>query len=285
MSYNIINALINLLQNPIIDLQASYVNRNRANSMGDALEHYVQDLFINGFSRTEDERLSLIAQHFSYLGNASNPPDMMLRGGDAIEVKKTESRHADLALNSSYPKAILTLNHPMLTTHCRSAEDWQQKDMLYVVGHVNKDKLQSLAFVYGVDYAADDAIYQTIKSRIKQGVETIEGVEFTETKELGKIKKVDPLGITDLRVRGMWHIQSPFKVFDYVYQRDFDNAFNVMVIINEQKWQTLTNTQALKDVIATTPNATLTDIQIKNPNNPAQLKAAKLITFFVRGEA
>ena len=59
MSYNIINALINLLQNPIIDLQASYVNRNRANSMGDALEHYVQDLFINGFSRTEDERLSL----------------------------------------------------------------------------------------------------------------------------------------------------------------------------------------------------------------------------------
>ncbi len=58
----------------------------------------------------------------------------------------------------------------------------------------------------------NDAIYQTIKSRIKQGVETIEGVEFTETKELGKIKKVDPLGITDLRVRGMWHIQSPFKV-------------------------------------------------------------------------
>ncbi|MFW2177565.1 MULTISPECIES: NgoPII family restriction endonuclease [unclassified Moraxella] len=284
MSNNLINALINLLQNPITDLQANYVNRNRANSMGDALERYVQDLFINGFDMTESQRLQAVSEHFSYLGNASNPPDMMLKGGDAIEVKKIESRNADLALNSSYPKAVLTVSHPMLTTHCRTAEDWQQKDMLYVVGVVNKNKLESLALVYGVDYAADDEVYQAIKNRIKMGVETIEGVEFTETKELGKIKKVDPLGITDLRVRGMWHIQSPFKVFDYVYQRDFSHALNIMVIINDEKWQTFTNRQQLIDVIATTANATLTDIDIKNPNNPAQLKPAKLISFFLRGE-
>ena len=36
----------------------------------------------------------------------------------------------------------------------------------------------------------------------------------------GKIKKVDPLGITDLRVRGMWSIFHPVRVFDYLPKMD-----------------------------------------------------------------
>lgn len=156
--------------------------------------------------------------------------------------------------------------------------------MLYAVGTVEQNRLKALAFVYGEDYAADGSIYEAVKQRIKQGVETIEGVEFTPTKELGKINRIDPLGITYLRVRGMWGIANPFKVFSYVYQRNFDNTFNFMAIINEQKWQTLTNTAELLAVIDRTPNASISDIQIKNPNNPAQLKNAKLITFAVLGE-
>lgn len=281
---NIINALINLIQNPITDLQTNYIGRNRANSMGDALERYVQDLFINGFNLTESERLQAISEHFSYMGNASNPPDAMLRGGDALEVKKIESRNSNLAFNSSYPKAKLHISHPMLTVGCRTAETWEQKDMLYAVGTVEQNKLKALAFVYGEDYAADESVYEAIKQRIKAGVETIEGVEFTPTKELGKINRIDPLGITYLRVRGMWGIQNPFKVFSYVYQRNFDNTFNIMAIINEQKWQTFPNTTELLTVIEQTPNASISDIHIKNPNNPAQLKPAKLICFAIVGE-
>lgn len=284
MSHNIVNAIIHLINNPITDLQADYLGRNRANSMGDALERYVQDLFIGGFALSETERLQAVSEHFSYLGNASNPPDAMLRGGDALEVKKIESRNSDLAFNSSYPKAKLHIDHPMLTASCRTAETWEEKDMLYAVGTVEQNRLKALAFVYGEDYAADSSVYEAVKQRIKQGVETIEGVEFTPTKELGKINRIDPLGITYLRVRGMWGIANPFKVFNYVYQRNFDNAFNFMAIINETKWQTLTNTQDLIAVIERTPNATISDIQIKNPNNPAQLNNAKLITFAVIGE-
>lgn len=279
MSNNLINALINLLQNPITDLQASYISRNRANSMGDALERYVQDLFIDGFDMNEIQRLQAISEHFSYMGNASNPPDAMLRGGDALEVKKIETRHSDLAFNSSYPKAKLRISHPMLTTSCRNAEVWAEKDMLYTVGIVEKNCLKALAFVYGADYAADESVYEAIKQRIKAGVETIEGVEFTPTKELGKINRIDPLGITYLRVRGMWGIQNPFKVFNYVYQRNFDHVLNVMAIINLEKWQTFINTAELLMIIDKTPNANISDIQIKNPNNPAQLKSAKLISF------
>lgn len=283
MTANVIDAIIHLIQNPILDLQQNYIGRNRANSMGDALERYVQDLFIHGFDMAEPERNEAIAEHFCYLGNASNPPDAMLKGGDALEIKKIESRNSDLALNSSYPKAILNIENPMLTSSCRGAEDWTEKDMLYAVGIVEKNKLKALAFVYGVDYAADENIYNAIKHRIKLGVETIEGIEFIQTKELGKINRIDPLGITYLRVRGMWGIQNPFKAFDYVYQRNFSHQFNLMAIVNENKWQTFSNTQKLIEVIEMTPCASIQDIKIKNPNNPAQLKPAKLIQFSILG--
>lgn len=88
----------------MIDLQDSYLGKNRINNVGDALERYVQDLFIDGFGLNENDRNIKIAEHFSYLGNSSNPPDMMLKGGDAIEVKKIESKNSDLALNLAIPK-------------------------------------------------------------------------------------------------------------------------------------------------------------------------------------
>ena len=46
---NIINAIINLLNNPVTQLVNYYVARNRANNMGDALEEYVKDMFANSF--------------------------------------------------------------------------------------------------------------------------------------------------------------------------------------------------------------------------------------------
>lgn len=88
---NIINAIINLVNNPISHLTNYYQGRNRANNAGDALEEYVKDMFANTFELAENERLEKISNTFSYLGNNSNPPDAMLRGGDAIEVKKIES--------------------------------------------------------------------------------------------------------------------------------------------------------------------------------------------------
>ena len=42
---NIIDAIINLVSNPVIELVEYYQGRNRANNAGDALEEYVKDLF------------------------------------------------------------------------------------------------------------------------------------------------------------------------------------------------------------------------------------------------
>ena len=277
----IIDAILHLIENPITNLNQSYIGNNRVNNVGDALERYVQDLFINGFELSEQDRNIAISEHFSYLGNTSNPPDVMLKNGDAIEVKKIESKNSDLALNSSYPKDKLFADNPMLTKACQDAENWTVKDMLYAVGVVQNGQLNALAFVYGDDYCASSEIYENIKQRIKLGVETIEGVEFTPTKELGKVKRIDPLGITNLRVRGMWHIENPFRVFEYVYQRDFNRRFNFMALIGDDKWQSFENTHQLQSVIDGCNNASIRDVQIKNPNNPAQLKSAKLIEFWV----
>lgn len=56
--------------------------------MGDTLETFVKDIFCNSFSFTNKEALEKYSEVFSYLGNTSNPPDMIIKDGDAIEVKK-----------------------------------------------------------------------------------------------------------------------------------------------------------------------------------------------------
>lgn len=242
---NIINAIINLVNNPINELLLHYQNRNRANQAGDALEEYVKDLFANTFSMPENQRLTKLHEVFSYLGNDSNPPDAMLKNGDAIEVKKIESTNSALALNSSYPKAKLFCNSPMITNACRNAENWTEKDIIYIVGIVESTKLKHLCMVYGEDYCADEQYYLRIKTTIKKGIENIKGVEFSETKELGRVNKTDPLGKTYLRVRGMWGIENPWIVFSTIYQRNFNNSFNFMAIINDKKWNSFANVQDL----------------------------------------
>lgn len=213
---NIINAIMNLVQNPVTQLVHYYQGQNRANNAGDALEEYIKDLFANSFNMPETKRLEYINAVFSYLGNNSNPPDAMLRAGDAIEVKKIESNNAALALNSSYPKHTVLASSPMISSACKFAEDWIEKDIIYVVGVVKQNCLKHLCMVYGLDYCASDECYSRIKSIIKNGVEAINGVEFAESRELGHINKVDPLGITyivfvvcgELKIHGRFLIMS-----------------------------------------------------------------------------
>ena len=133
--------------------------------------------------------------------------------------------------------------------------------------------------VYGLDYCASEECYNEIKARIKRGVVMTPGVEFTDTRELGRVNKIDPLGITYLRVRGMWGIENPWSVFDYVYQRDVNKQFTFMCIINNKKWGSFNNTNNLFDLTHQEKRLQIKEVRIKNPDNPAQLVDAKLISF------
>lgn len=279
MSANILTAITNIITNPISELHSFYESHNRANNMGEALENYVKDMFAGTLIEADEaKRLEKLEQTFSYQGNQNNPPDIIIRHGDAIEVKKIESARTPLALNSSYPKAKLFASSPMLNNACRTCEQWQEKDILYAVGVVNNRNLTRLFFVYGIDYAASAEVYERIKSVISSGVNTIPDIEFAETNELGRVNRVDPLGITYLRVRGMWGIENPAKVFSYIYTPT-NTQFEFVAIINTEKYNSfpLVDRTNLEKQINT--DFKITAVKIKTPDNPSILKPAKLITF------
>ncbi len=167
----------------------------------------------------------------------------------------------------------------MITEECRNCEMWLEKDIIYAVGVCKNKTLSSLIFVYGVDYAADESIYKKISDTIKNGIEQIGNVELAETVELGRVNKVDPLGITSLRVRGMWCIKNPLKVFSNHYLPDNKKIFNFMSIINLNKWNTFANHNDLIELSKIDQRVKIQDIKIIDPNNTAKKKEAKLITF------
>lgn len=280
METNILHAIKNIATSPIGELRSYYTSRNRANSMGEALENYIKDVFADTLAETdEQERLQKIEQVFSYQGNQNNPPDIIIRGGDAIEVKKIESPLSQLALNSSYPKAKLCSDSSMITAACRNCEQWTEKDIIYAVGVVKGSHLKKLLLVYGVDYAASAEIYERIKSIISNGVNNIPDVELAATEELGHVNRVDPLGITYLRVRGMWGIDNPARVFSYVFTPVTNAEFDFAAIINTDKYNSFPSTDREEIENLTDNSFRVDDVRIKTPDNPTVLKDAKLITF------
>ncbi len=214
---NLLKAIANIVENPITDLISFYKGSNRANNMWEALETYVKDVFCNSLEKNNEEKDLLYSKNFSYLGNQNNPPDMIIKEWDAIEVKKLESLSSAIALNSSYPKNKLYSDDSRITDSCKNCEEneWEEKDILYSIWVVNKkvNQLKTLWFVYGDCYCADRQIYKRISDKISNWISEIPDVELAETNELAGVKKVDPLWITNLRVRWMWHIQNPIKVF------------------------------------------------------------------------
>ena len=55
VNVNIIDAIINLVNNPITNITEYYQGRNRANNVGDALEEYTKDLFQNTLKWQHDD--------------------------------------------------------------------------------------------------------------------------------------------------------------------------------------------------------------------------------------
>lgn len=277
---NIIKAFINIVNNNQIDITNVNQGNNRANNMGEGLETYIKDIFANTINETNEQlKLEKLSRIYSYQGNKNNPPDLMLRDSDAIEVKKLESKNSALALNSSYPKEKLYVDTPMITKACRESEEWSIKDMLYAVGYVNQSHLKSLWLVYGDCFCANKLTYERIKTTISNGITTIPDVEFTDTRELGKVKKVDPLGITDLRIRGMWHIDNPNKTFNYIYTYDDTKDFQLICLMKKEKYNSLPSEDKEAIENLENENVLVQNIRIKNPNNPVQLIDAKLLIF------
>lgn len=282
---DILKAIINIINNPVPDILNHYktISNNRINAVGDALEEFIKDAFADTIQESDlGIKAEKYNQIFSWLGNQNNPPDLILKNGNAVEVKKITSLKSQIALNSSYPKDKLFSDDPMITSDCRSCEPWKEKDIVYVIGVFQKERLKLLWIIYGSCYAAKSEYYTRIKNKISSGINEIEGVEFSETKELGRVNKVDPLGISYLRIRGMWGIDNPINVYDYLnldVQKDTNNSlFQLIAIIPEDKYLSLINKNENTNESIDSHKLHVKKARIKSPDNPAKMTNVMIIS-------
>ena len=275
---NILEAIFNISKLDELIVDDITFGSNRATSVGDGLETFIKDSLANTFGDIDKKtRIEKYKEEFSYQGSSRTPPDLMIRGGDAIEVKKTESLTSDLQLNSSHPKSKLYSTSSLINKHCVECEDWSIKDFIYAIGHLPKGskKLSSLWFVDGSIYAADEELYLSLKESLTESIEETPDIDFSPTNEIGRVNNIDPLKITNLRIRGMWLLQQPYKVFDYVHSYQSDKSFQCICILPTTKYNSFPSVSRNKiessDIIA------IEDIEVQNPNNPSDMIASKLI--------
>lgn len=243
------------------------------NNMGAGFEKFIKNAFCNSFYLEEKEKIIIQSEYFSYLGNQNNIPDLIIRNGDAFEVKKIESNEGSIALNSSFPKNKL---YSCITNKaCQNCEaNWQEKDICYIVGCLDKKTkvIRGIWFAYGDCYCANPEIYTQIKDTMTNNIQNI-GIELGETSEIARVNKVDPLGITYLRVRGMWGIEHPSKVFEYITTKNEKPYIKALML--KSKFQSFDENS--RNAILQKCN--VKDVKIQNPNNPANLLEAVLIEY------
>ena len=269
---NILHAISNFSKYNITSIGTHYKNTIRIQQVGDSLEYFIKDLLADTLNKSMREKDKKYSECFSYLGGTNNPPDLMIKKGDAWEIKKIEHTGGQIALNSSFPKQRLYRDDSFINNFCRDCEKWEEKDIVYAVGTIDKktNDIESLWMVYGDCYCANKETYNRIKEKISNGVNDIKGVEFSETKELGRVNKIDPLGITYLRIRGMWGIEHPANVFGYLLDNHEDNILNVIML----KEKLMSFDAKDIDLIEDDENIKINDIKIKCPDNPALLMDA-----------
>lgn len=259
----------------------SEVYNIRINSVGGAMEAYIKDALTGTFYRNGAGREARYHENFAWLGNQNHPPDAIARGGDAFEIKKMENPRNAIALNSSPPKDRLHRDDPRITAECRSSDGgrWQEKDIFYAVGWVQGQKVRSVYFVQGSCYAASREVYVGVANRLSGSVQnaiSASGLEAGKTAELGRINRVDPLGITALRVRGMWQIENPSVVFQRIAPLDPSLGFQAYAIMERQKLDQMLKKPAqtrLSPRSRIEPRNTL----IPDPNNPAERIEASIL--------
>lgn len=267
---NILKAIHNFSKYNITKIGVHYKNTIRIQQVGDSLEYFIKDLLADSINvddiSVKDE---IYSKYFSYLGGTNNPPDLIIKNGDAFEIKKIEHLGGSIALNSSFPKQKLFSDDEFISKACQDCEDWKEKDIVYAIGTIEKktNDIKSLWLVYGDCYCADRNIYERIKQTISCGVNDIKGVEFSETKELGRVNKIDQLGVTYLRIRGMWGIEHPANIFGYLIKNYEDNILNVIML--EQKFLSFPKND--RDLLDKDDKVKIAPIKIKSPDNPAIL--------------
>jgi hypothetical protein len=246
------------------------------------MEYFVKDAISGSSKSVKDKKPSdRYSGVFSYIGSKNKPPDMIIKGGDALVIKTMKTYKSGLTINNYPPKANLKWNDPWVLKNCRQIDggQWNSKDIFYVTGWIEKRRMKYLIFIQGSCFIPEDKVFikkiQGIKKNVFNYLES-EGLEAINTIGLGKVNNIDPLGITNLRIKGVWSVKNPLKVFSDTFSYDKDKDFTLIALMFKNKFDSFPK----KDVNAVINDKQIEvkDVTIKNPNNPKKKIEAKLIT-------
>ena len=281
MGNNILSAIYNIAKfknNNLKEYASEYLIR--INAVGEQLEFFFKDAIANSLKESQKDKENNYSQVFSWLGSQNNPPDIIINKGDAFEIKKIENPGSSLALNSSPPKDVLHSDDSRVTSACRNCEEnWKEKDIFYVIGHTKNNKIKYLFIIQGKCYSAGKEYYDRLHNPLKDEINSVlkeKGYAEEKTVELGKVKKVDPLGRTLLRIRGMWSIENPLKSFSEFCKLN-GKEFSLFAILEKEKYNSYPKEDI--DKLENSKEISIEDIKIKDPNNPVKLIDTKLIKF------
>jgi hypothetical protein len=263
---NVLEALLNIVENKDYEIKEYTKGGNRAQNMGEALEEYIFDAFSNSFKIKDSEASTAKHQEvFSFLGSKNKIPDAILKNGDALEVKKATSE-SSIQLNSSYPKHTLKATDTRIKASALTCEDelWEEKEILYCFGYIPEGHkhLKSIWFVYGRILCDLQEVYEEIINNIKSNLD-----DDYDGNELGGATGVDTLKITTLRVRGMWVIKHPQKVFSKLVEGWGSNDFEVKALIPKNIFDNLPKSS--KERLGKS-SLNIEEVKITDPTNRAQ---------------
>ncbi|NBO80124.1 MAG: NgoPII family restriction endonuclease [Actinobacteria bacterium] len=258
-----------------IDLRAQPVGTTGAT--GRPLEVFAKNMFAECLGAPGSQVDAEWQRTFCWTGSDNNPPDFMVRNGDAVEVKQLGGI-GDIQLNSSPPKRVLRAEDPRLTEACRTCEEWTQRDFWYLVGKVNPNYVEALWIVDGKCLADKAEKYDMVFSSITGAVSELGG---TPSQELGRINELDSLGSTSLRVRGMWLLKHPAKVFADYLLAPHVHQFVLNVLISSEKWKSFGESEIRQIVDLEQYGLMTKEIQIPDAINKGGLQSANHISWSV----
>ena len=278
MVVSVLKGFLNIHKSYKTEILNLHSGNNRANNMGDGLEEFIKNLIANSFGLDPKQHKSKHQSTFAYEGSKTHPPDIIIRNGDALEIKKIEniSSSTELQLNSSSPKKILKSTNPLITRSCRESDGgtWKQKDLFYVIGYIVNNALKGLFFVDGKLIAAEELIYKKVQESITQNLKESDHYQLSDTKELARINGIDPLKISNLRVRGMWLLKNPLGVFNYL-DLETDNEFFAYFLCPKNKYLDMLSDSEISNKYK------VTEVGVKNPDNPAEDITSILVSYTV----
>ncbi|MGD2066623.1 MAG: NgoPII family restriction endonuclease [Candidatus Bathyarchaeota archaeon] len=283
MSPNILTAIKNISDfktNNMREYFGDYAG-SQIKTVRQQMEYYVKDAITGSFKSVKDRKpTDRYNGIFSYIGNKNKPPDMIIQGGDAIVIKTVKTYKGSFTINNSPPKDRLMWNDPWVIKNCRRIDggQWNSKDLFYVFSWIEKKRMKYLNFIQGSCFIPEQNVYNKKIHDLKKNIYNYlksEGLEANRTIGLGKVNNMDPLGITNLRIKAVWRIKNPLKIFSDTFIYDKKQEFTSISLMLKNKFDSFPK----KDINAIEKNKQIEieDVKIMNPNNPQRKIDAKVI--------